>query len=562
MTAPRVLYRVRIPEPQTHLVEVELTVPAADPLEVAMPAWTPGSYLVRDYARHVRDLAATQNGRALHARKDDKQTWRVTGAAAPGDPVVVRYRVYAHELTVRTAHVDEEHAFLHPAAVLLYAPAHAAEPCAVEIEVPPGLAAATGLAEEPAAARDTRRFVARNADELYDAPIEISAFERLDFAAAGVTHHLVVCGRARFDRAQLVVDVKAFVDQTIALFGTVPYGAYTFIVHFTPGGSGGLEHHNSSAILANPYVFYPRKAYEDFLELLCHEHFHAWNVKRIRPAALGPFDYRRENYTRSLWVMEGVTSYYDRLLLRRANLLPAKRYLARLGEELAKLHQVPGRFVQSLEEASFDAWIKFYKPDESTVNSTVSYYLKGGLVALALDLEIRSRTGGARSLDDVMRLLFARFGAAPAGFPDETVQALCEEATGLDLSPFFDDFVRGRAEVDLGPTLAGFGLRLTGRWEEEPEPAHGAVTTPAPAAAGAAPGAAPAPVAAPPAPPPPRPPAWLGATTKAEHGRAVVAGVLTGAPGERHGLAPGDEIVALDGFRVDDRALRERVAAR
>jgi predicted metalloprotease with PDZ domain len=552
-------YRLRIPEPHAHLVAVELTLPAAPALEVAMPAWTPGSYLVRDYARHVRDLHATQGGRALAAGKLDKQTWRVAGAQVPGDPVVIRYRVYAHELTVRTAHVDDEHAFLHPAAVLLHAPARAGEPHVVELELPADTGVATGLREEPDSAPRLRRFVARDADELYDCPIEIGGFERLDFAAAGVPHHLAVCGRARFDRAQLVIDVKAFVDQAAALFGGLPYESYTFLLHFAPGGQGGLEHHNSSAILASPHAFYPRKAYEDLLELLCHEHFHVWNVKRIRPAALGPFDYRRENYTRSLWVMEGITSYYGRLLLRRANLLPAKKYLARLGEELAKLHQVPGRFVQSLEEASFDAWIKFYRPDESTPNATVSYYLKGGLVALALDLEIRRRTASQRSLDDVMRLLFARFGAAPRGFEDERVQALFEEATGLELGTFFDDFVRGRAEVDLAPYLSAFGLRLEGRWEDEVEPPHGAPASAAPATT--APGGAP-PAPAAPAPAPPRPPAWLGVTTRTANDRLVVAAVPTGGPGERHGLYPGDEIVALDAFRVDEKSLRERLAGR
>jgi predicted metalloprotease with PDZ domain len=479
------------------------------------------------------------------------------GASPTGAEVKVAYRVYAHELTVRTSDVDADHAFLHPASLFVFAPVLSSEPVAIDVEPPEGSAIATGLRPAPGTEAGAGHFVAEDLDELLDCPIEIGGFEWLEFMAGGKPHCVAVCGRGYFDRAKLVVDIKAFVDQALALFGGVPYESFTFIVHLAPGGQGGLEHRNSTAIQASPHVFHPRKSYDGFLELLCHEHFHVWNVKRIRPASLGPFDYGRENYTRSLWVAEGITSYYDRLLLRRAALMPVKRYLQSVGEELAKLHQVPGRFVQSLEEASFDAWIKHYRPDESTPNTAVSYYLKGALVALALDLEIRHRTGSRHTLDDVMRLLWKRFGAAPRGFEDAQVQPLLEEATGLDLQTFFDDLVRGRAEVDLGPYFAPFGLELEGRWDDVPEPlyAEAPPTPPPPPAPGAPP-------AAPPAPPPPRPPAWLGVTTRTEHGRAVVATVHAEGPAERAGLAPGDEVVALENYKVDEKSLRERLAAR
>jgi predicted metalloprotease with PDZ domain len=552
--APRIRYQVRIPEPKTHLVAVEVTLPPADPLDVALAAWTPGSYLVREYARHVRDLGATQAGRRLEVRKLDKHTWRIEGASPTGPAVTVAYRVYAHELTVRTSDVDADHAFLHPASLFAYVPVLTGEPIAVDVEPLEGCAIATGLTLAPGAEAGSGHFLAADLDELLDCPIEIGGFEWLEFIAGGKPHYLAICGHGYFDRAQVVVDVKAFVDQASALFGGMPYESFTFIVHLAPGGQGGLEHRNSAAIQASPHVFHPRKSYDGFLELLCHEHFHVWNVKRIRPAPLGPFDYGRENYTRSLWVAEGITSYYDRLLLRRAGLMPARRYLASLGEELARLHQVPGRFVQSLEDASFDAWIKHYRPDESTPNTAVSYYLKGALVALALDLEIRHRTTGQRSLDDVMRLLWSRFGAASRGYEDSAVQALFEEATGLDLQTFFDDLVRGRAEVDLGPYLAPFGLELEGRWDDVPEPLYVEAPPPPPP-----PGTTPA---TPPSPPKPRPPAWLGVTTKSEHGRAVIATVHAEGPAERAGLAPGDEVVALENYKVDEKSLRERLTAR
>jgi predicted metalloprotease with PDZ domain len=550
--APRIRYQLRIPDPKKHLVAVELTLPAADPLEVAMAVWTPGSYLVREYARHVRGLGATQGGRALAVRKLDKSTWRIDGASPTGADVRVAYEVYAHELTVRTSHVDSDHAFLHPASVFVFAPVLHSEPIALDVEPLEGCAIATGLRVPVGAEAGAGHFEAADLDELLDCPIEIGGYEWLEFQAGGKPHYVAICGRGYFDRAQLVVDVKSFVDQSMALFGGTPYESFTFLIHLAPGGQGGLEHRNSTAIQASPHVFHPRKSYDGFLELLCHEHFHVWNVKRIRPAPLGPFDYGRESYTRSLWVAEGITSYYDRLLLRRAGLLPAKRYLQSIGEELARLHQVPGRFVQSLEEASFDAWIKHYRPDESTPNSAVSYYLKGSLVALALDLLIRRQTGSQRTLDDVMRLLWHRYGTAPRGFEDADVQKLLEEASGVDLQTFCDDLVRGRAELDLGPYLAPFGLELEGRWDDAPDPLY-VENPPAPA-----PGAPPAA----PTPPRQRPPAWLGCVTKQEHGRAVIASVLADSPAERAGVSPGDEVVALENYRVDDKGLRERLAAR
>ncbi|HEX6838004.1 MAG TPA: PDZ domain-containing protein, partial [Polyangia bacterium] len=317
-----------------------------------------------------------------------------------------------------------------------------------------------------------------------------------------------------------------------------PYDDYTFLLMLAPNQYGGLEHSKSCALLHSPHTFAPRKKYEEFLELVSHEFFHLWNVKRIHPDVLGPFDYSREAYTRSLWVMEGVTSYYDRYLLVRAGLQKPDKYLDKLAEELGKIAGIPGRKRQSLEESSFDAWIKLYRPDENTVNSTISYYLKGGVVALLLDLEIRARTGGKRSLDDVMRLLWTRFGKAGRGFADDSVQALAEEATGVELGAFFDRHVRGREEVDAERLLRTVGLALAADGEDEDE-GEGE---------GNASGG--------------KREAWLGVTTREDGDALVVASAIDGGPAVQAGLYANDQLLALEGFRVESSSLKERLAAK
>ena len=288
-------------------------------------------------------------------------------------------------------------------------------------------------------------FEAGSYDELVDSPFEAGTHEVLSFQAVGKPHRLAIWGHVPVARDKLVTDIPKIIAAAAGLFdGTVPYDDYTFLLLSSPGGYGGLEHRKSTTLLTSPFSFSPRKKYEEFLELVAHEFFHLWNVKRIRPAVLGPFDYQREAYTRSLWVMEGITSYYDRLLLVRAGLKKPRAYLATLADELGKIADTPGRLRQSLEEASFDAWIKFYRPDENSANSSISYYLKGGIVAMLLDLAIRTRSEGVRSLDDVMRLLWRRHGARDVGFSDAEVQGLFEEAAGCSLDDLFARYIRGR----------------------------------------------------------------------------------------------------------------------
>ena len=520
---PSVEYKIDLEERNAHLVRVEARFPAggAELLDLKLPVWTPGSYLVREFERHVQDVVCSDDaGKPRDVRKVDKATWRVETSGAKS--VVVKYRVYANDLTVRSAHLDDTHAFLNGACIFLYA--DAAAEARITVAPPPGWKVTVALPEP-----QKNVFVARNYDEVVDSPFEVGTHELVEFSAQQKPHRLAIWGRADIDRATLTGDIVKIIDAATALFGDgVPYDDYTFLLMLAPNQYGGLEHSKSCALLSSPYTFHPRKKYEEFLELVSHEFFHLWNVKRIHPEALGPFDYQREAYTRSLWVMEGVTSYYDRHLLVRAGLQKPDKYLEKLAEELGKIAGIPGRKRQSLEESSFDAWIKLYRPDENTVNSTISYYLKGGVVALLLDLEIRARTSGKRSLDDVMRLLWARFGKVGKGFDDDDVQALAEQGAGVELGAFFDRHVRGRDEVDAERLLRTVGLQLTAdRGDDDGDEA--------------------------------REP-WLGVTTREDGDALMVASAIDGGPAVQAGLYANDQLVALDGFRVDASSLKDRLA--
>ncbi len=514
-------YTIDLAERNAHLYRVELsvTLPADAPALVSfqLPTWTPGSYLIREFARHLQDVSCLDEaGKAVAIEKRDKATWIVSRGVSR--KLTVRYRVYANDLTPRAAHLDDTHGFWNGASLCLYVAGALLAPHRVRVVAPAGWRTTVALPEI-----ELGVFEASDYDELVDSPFEVGTHEVVSFDALGKQHRIAIWGHLPIAREKLTTDVEKIVRVAADLFdGTVPYEDYTFIVLSTPGGYGGLEHCRSTTLLTSPFSMQPRKKYEEFLELVSHEFFHLWNVKRIHPTALGPFDYQREAYTRSIWVMEGVTSYYDRLLLVRAGLKSPKAYVEALAEELGKIAELPGRLRHSLEEASFDAWIKFYRPDENTANSSVSYYLKGGVVALLLDLTIRARSEGARSLDDVMRLLWRRFGARGVGFADGDVQAIFEEGAGLSLDDFFTRYVRGREELDPKGVLRSVGLQLVCKRDDDAGP-------------------------------------WLGVTTRDTNGRAVVATTLAGGPGEAAGLYAGDELLALDGFKIEASALKTRL---
>ncbi len=517
-------YRVTLAAPANHLVEVTYHfTPSQRGAEslVTMPAWCPGSYLIRDYARLLRNLRAHDDqGVALAARKVDKSTWAVM-TPAQGD-ITVHYAVYGHELTVRTNHIDAGHAFLHGPATFVYCPELRTQAAALEIVGPAAWHLCSGLAYgHTALGEHGATLQAASIDELFDMPLHLGQAQRWVLPSKASVE-LVIWGERMpggvFTETRLVADLAAIVDDHIARVGEAPFEHYSFVVMLTVDGYGGLEHRNSSINIFAPNFAASRKNYDGLLELLSHEFFHAWNGKRIAPAPLLDFDYSREAYTPCLWVMEGVTSHYDRWGLASAQRISDRSYLEKVLDDWSRLLAVPGRSQQSLEQSSFDAWIKLYKPDESNLNTTVSYYLKGGLAVFALDLEIRRRTDGAKSFDDVLRALWQQFGKLGLPHPDN-VQPLFERVTGLDLSEWFDTIVRGTADPALGRELAHVGVEL--RASADPATTTDGVT-----------------------------PGWLGVTMAG----TKVTGVFDASPGQLAGLSPGDELIAMDGFRCNSDA--------
>lgn len=511
-------YTVRIPAPDKHLVEVSLRfAPQGATTDVTLPAWCPGSYLIRDYARFIRDLTATgDEGAALKATKLDKSTWRIETAGVR--ELTITYTLYGHDLTVRTNHIDDTHAFLHGPATFMYPPAMRSASVELSIEAPPQWTLSTALAWETGKSGVLR---ADNIDELYDHPIHVGLSRQLAIPAKVPTRLVIWGERAHggtFTEGRLAEDLGAIVDDHIARFGEAPFPHYTFVLMLSHEAYGGLEHRGSSINLYNPHFGASRKSYEGLLELLSHELFHAWNGKRIAPRPLLEFDYAREAYTPCLWVMEGLTSHYDRFALRSSGRITAKSFLDKVLDDWARLMATPGRAKQSLEQSSFDAWIKLYKPDESNLNTTVSYYLKGGLVMIAMDLQIRRRTEGARSLDDVLRLMWTRYGSRGEPHPDD-LQGVFEEATGLSLGDVFDKQIRGTQDPELAEELRHVGLEL--RTSSDPAQVADGLHA-----------------------------VWLGATVSGNK----ITGVMDGSPAHAAGLSPGDEIVALDGFRASSDA--------
>ncbi len=529
-----ITYTIAMPAPHSHLFDVTITLDAGDVsmLDLVLPAWTPGSYMIREYARHVQGFTAhSADGTALPWRKTAKDAWQIERGLAT--QIIVRYQVYANELTVRTSHLDGTHGYINGACVFMYAPERTAEPLEVRVAPPDGWQVTTAL--EPVAADGSELvFRAADFDELVDSPLECGTQRVLPFEVDGIPHRLAIWGRGNEDEARLVADTRRIVEVQRDFFGSLPYPHYTIILHLTDGRGGGLEHRNSVTNMLDRWTFQPERSYERYLSLTSHELFHVWHVKRLRPAPLGPFDYQRENYTRLLWLMEGATSYYDELLLVRASLLRPERFLEQLADGILALQSQPGRNVQSVEQSSFDAWIKLYRPDENSANSSISYYLKGSLVCLLLDMAIRDHTANIYSFDDVLRLLSTRYPIEGPGIPEDgAVLAAIEEVVGAQNGVFRDFFARyitGTAELDYAGALATVGLEL--RWSyHNPRPGGGA-------------------------------PAWLGLTFKRQGERTIVANVRSDGPAYPAGVYADDELLALNGWRVTEEKLNARLAER
>jgi predicted metalloprotease with PDZ domain len=479
-------YTVEALDLDAHLYRITLHLaPTAEPVVLKLPVWIPGSYLVREFSRHVVRLSAHAGDarRSVPVQQVAKNAWRV---APSRQPVTVRYEVYACDLSVRTAWLDADRGFFNGTSLFLYTDAARGAPCSVEIRPPEdprarGWQLATTLARRGKARQGGfGTFTASGYDELIDKPVTMGRLQTLRFDAHGTPHEIVVTGAPAFDGERLAADVRRICEAQIALFDpagrSAPFERYLFMLHASGDGYGGLEHRDSTALIARRADLPqpgdgtpPRDGYVTLLGLFSHEYFHAWNVKRIRPRAFEPYDLERENPTRLLWLFEGFTSYYDDLMLLRAGLIDEARYFKLLARAITSVFITPGRQVESAADASFNAWLKYYRPDENTPNSTISYYLKGALIALALDLQLRRRS--KRTLDDLMRHLWQRHLRGEPGIGEDELPALIRQLGGGDLRAFFRDVVHGTADPPLAPLLAHAGVRL--REVADTQPAFG-----------------------------------------------------------------------------------------
>ncbi len=548
MKKESILYSVTPFDPAGHRLRVQLTIQAPDPAgqELSLPAWIPGSYLIRDFSRQIETIEAHSRGEPVAIDKSGNHTW---SCAPCRGPLVVEYSVYAWDLSVRGAHVDESHAFFNGTCVFLSVAGQTQQPCHVRICPPPHAGnwkVYTSLPEarqhpEAAKRHGFGMYAAPDYDALIDHPIEMGTPQVVRFKAHGAVHEMVFTGVIpKLDLERIAADAHDICAAQIALFEPetkrVPFldssDRYVFMTMVTGDSYGGLEHRASTALMASRHdlpVLGQKDAgegYQTFLGLVSHEYFHTWNVKRIKPASFAPYDLSRENHTRLLWVFEGFTSYYDDLMLLRSGVIAQADYLRLIGKTISNVRRTAGRFKQSVAESSFDAWTRYYKQDENSPNALVSYYTKGSLVALGLDIIIRNESAGTRSLDDVMRLLWRRYGrdfyrGSATGVPEDAIPAVVQEATGVDVSDFIARHAYDCEDVPLEALLALEGIAMT--WK----PGPGATS--------------------------------LDARLRTQHGETQLATVYEGGAAHAAGLSAGDVLVAVNGLRVTDSASLERL---
>jgi predicted metalloprotease with PDZ domain len=480
MKNKKISYTIAAKDPATHMFQVTMTIeaPAAEGQVLVLPAWIPGSYMIREFSRNIVQIRAEASGQPVELSKLDKHSWQ---AAPCKGKLTVHYEVYAWDLSVRAAHLDQTHGFFNGTSVFLRAVGQEGDPHVVDIQRPAHEAAAkwrvaTALKELKARRYGFGTYVAQDYDELIDSPVEMGTFEMASFKALGVQHDVVFTGRVpNLDIARVCADLKQICETQIAFFEPrtkkAPMDRYVFMTMVVGDGYGGLEHRASTALFCSradlPTTAQkgkePSEGYMKFLGLCSHEYFHTWNVKRIKPAVFAPYDYQAENYTPLLWLFEGFTSYYDDLMLVRAGQLSEEGYFKMLGKTVGAVLRGSGRTKQSVADSSFDAWGKYYRQDENSANAIVSYYAKGSLIGLALDLTIRAKTNGKRSLDDIMRALWQKFGrdfynGKPRGVTPEDVEALFDNVAGFKLKTFFDKYIRGTEDVPLAKLLPQFGV--------------------------------------------------------------------------------------------------------
>ncbi|HEY0706906.1 MAG TPA: PDZ domain-containing protein [Polyangia bacterium] len=527
-----VRYHVSMPSPQSHELVVTMKIPAfADPTEVriGMPAWAPGSYMVRDFARHVYDLEVRdERGRPLPLTRLDKQRWEIEAAGAA---VTVSYRVFAFEESVRTSLFDDQHAFWNGSSLFFYVEDELDRACEVEVSPRAGWRVSTAL---PPVARKKHTFLAASYDELADSPFEVGTHDLHTFRVGRTDFEVAIFGRTNADVERLLGDLRRVVAATGRLFGGFPFTRYLFIIHNLGARGGGLEHANSCTLDIAGLGFEDDKAYQRFAELAAHEFFHAWNVKRIHDRVLGPFDYERENYTRLLWFHEGFTEYMESIVLLRAGVIDGQTYLDDLAEEWPRYVSRPGRNTTPLSELSFEAWTKLYKPADNHTNRSVSYYEKGKWVAVILEVLLREATRGRQGVEDLFVSLWENFGQKNRGLDEEDIREAIASIAGQPFDDYFARYIHGTEELPVPAMLEKAGVSLTtlAPWEGD-----GADKVKRDRAR-----------------------AYLGVTWAPSGERATIRNVVPDSPAWQAGLTYGDEVIAVGGVRVNLSTVGKRVA--
>jgi predicted metalloprotease with PDZ domain len=546
MSAPH-HYKISPKDPWAHLFEISVTVAEPDLAGqvFTIPAWIPGSYMIRDMARNVVSIRAEADGEEVRLTKLDKTSWQ----ADPGErPLTLVAEVHALDLNVRGAYLDTTHGFFDGACVFPAVVGQEDRECRLDIVPPPGNIAgdwrvATSMRRLTAEQYEFGSYVASNYEELIDHPCEMGSFHIGEFDVAGIPHAIAVYGEMHFDMARLCHDLSRICASQVEFLGRPKnLDRYLFLLTVKENGYGGLEHGWSTSLMCSRKDL-PRRGetrvgddYRKLLGLCSHEYFHLWNIKRMKPEQFTPYALGSESYTGLLWVFEGITSYYDDLFLVRAGLITEKSYLELLARTITRVERTRGRFRQTVEESSFDAWTRFYKQDASSSNSIISYYSKGSLIALALDLTIRNDTNGAFSLDDVMKACWSKYGETGKGMPERGLESIARAITGLELVDFFDRFVRGTGDLPLQGLLRTIGIEMRLRQAADSKDMGG---KPADKEDG--------------------PPPWLGAALAKQGAVSSFALVHAGSPAEQAGIAPGDEAVAIDGLRLTADNLDSRL---
>lgn len=448
----KIAFEVSFKEPQAHYAEVQMNISglAKDYVDVKMPVWTPGSYLIREFEKSVEEFKATAGGKQVKVEKVRKNTWRIFSAKAAN--IKINYRVYAFEISVRTPFIDDSHAFLSPTGIFMHPDGMIKSPSTVKI-IPFNTWSKVSTGLEPVAG-DQFTYKATDFDILYDSPIEVGNQDVFEFMAAGVRHEVAMFGGGNYDKEKLKVDMSKIVEEITAVYGENPNKHYTFIVHNFLRGGGGLEHLNSTTLGATRNAYNTETGYKGFLALVAHEYHHLWNVKRLRPVALGPFDYDNENYTTNLWVAEGFTSYYENKYMHRAGFNDDATFINDLAGAIGTVTNTPGAKYQSAASSSYDAWIIGYRPNENSKNNSISYYSKGEVIGILMDLEIINATKGAKSLDDVMKAMYLQCKTLKRGYTDAEFKAMVEKISGISFTNFWAKYVNG---VDDAEYVKYFG---------------------------------------------------------------------------------------------------------